>query len=198
MAQTRFPRSAATGAALCLLLVGAAQAQLINRTDPWAQPAASAPGLSLSRAQVGIGCGASLLPCANESAALAARQNPSSLRWSVEVAQPTFIPANRFSIGPARQGLSLSLLGQRPVGAGFSVYGKLGTTYTTSDTATMGAAPAGPAESGAGMSFGAGVSLDFSPRLSATFGWDSYDLRGGSFGGRESLRATSLGLQYRY
>ncbi|TFZ03977.1 outer membrane beta-barrel protein [Ramlibacter humi] len=196
MAQTRFLRSAATGAALTLALAGMAHAQLVNRTDPWAKAPTSAPGLAPAKAQVNIGCGASLLPCADESATLAARQNPSSLRWSVEVAQPTFGPASRISAGPNRQGLSLSLLGQRPVGAGFSVYGKLGTTYTTADLST-GPVLAGGMDSGAGMSFGAGVSWDFSPRLSATFGWDSYDLRGGA-SGRESLRATSLGLQYRY
>jgi hypothetical protein len=38
------------------------------------------------------------------------------------------------------------------------------------------------------------VSWDFTPRLSATFEWGSYDLR--APGG--PVRSTSLGLQYRY
>jgi hypothetical protein len=56
----------------------------------------------------------------------------------------------------------------------------------------------GPAESGYGMSFGAGVSMDVTPRLSASFGFDNRDLRLGNTGARDPVRSTSLGLQYRY
>jgi hypothetical protein len=45
------------------------------------------------------------------------------------------------------------------------------------------------------VAFGAGVSLDVTRRLSASFGVDSYDLRAGGVG---PVRSTSLGLQYRY
>ena len=48
-----------------------------------------------------------------------------------------------------------------------------------------------------GLSYGAGVSYDFTPRLSATLEWDSNDFRFAS-GGRDPVRSTSLGLQYRY
>ena len=48
-------------------------------------------------------------------------------------------------------------------------------------------------ENGFGLSYGAGLSWDLSPRTTATVGWDSYDLRLGG-----TLRATSLGLQWRY
>jgi hypothetical protein len=40
--------------------------------------------------------------------------------------------------------------------------------------------------------------MEVTPRLSATLGWDSYDLRLGGGIPRDTLRSTSLGLQYRY
>jgi OOP family OmpA-OmpF porin len=81
----------------------------------------------------------------------------------------------------------LSLVGRASFGATpFGLYGKLGTTYPRNFMPGT--------DSAAGLSYGAGVSWDFSPRASATLGWDSYDLRlGGS-----PVRATSLGLQWRY
>ena len=74
------------------------------------------------------------------------------------------------------------------------VFGKLGTTYGRSDTSVMGNAAASGPEQGFGLSWGGGLSYDFTPRLSATFEWGSYDLRvpGGP------VRSTNLGLQYRY
>ncbi len=88
------------------------------------------------------------------------------------------------------QGLNLSLVGRAPLFGGLGLYGRLGTTYGYGD-APPGVALAGP--DGSGFSYGAGVSMDFSRRLSATLGWESHDFR---FTG--GLRATSLGLQYRY
>jgi len=57
----------------------------------------------------------------------------------------------------------------------FSVYGR----YTTT-----------------GPSYGIGLRWDFSPRLSAVVGWDNYDYR--PAGTERDVRATSLGLQWRY
>jgi hypothetical protein len=52
-------------------------------------------------------------------------------------------------------------------------------------------------ESGYRLTYGVGLSWDFTPRLSATLGWDSYDLRtAGSE--REPVRFTNIGLQWRY
>ncbi len=45
-------------------------------------------------------------------------------------------------------------------------------------------------------SYGVGLSWDFSPRASATVGWDTYDVR--SAAGDREVRSTSLGLQWRY
>lgn len=114
----------------------------------------------------------------------------SASRWGVElgvVELPRFAHFGR----PARtQGLNLSLVGRTSLFSGIGLYGRVGTTYGQTDN--MAGAVPGP-DAGFGLSYGAGLSMDFSPKLSATLGWDSHDLRvpGG-------LRATSLGLQYRY
>ena len=59
---------------------------------------------------------------------------------------------------------------QTIVGRTFGVYGKLGTTVGRPATSVMGAsgAPAAGFERGFGLSYGAGVSVAFTPRLSAT------------------------------
>ena len=78
------------------------------------------------------------------------------------------------------------------------MYGKVGASYGRSDTAMLaGLGPNALGETGYGLSWGAGLSYDFTPRVSAVLEWDNHDLR---FGGasREPVRATSLGLQFRY
>lgn len=95
------------------------------------------------------------------------------------------------------QGVNLSLVGRTQLADTVDVYGHMGTTYGRIDTSVLGAgATAGP-DNGFGLSYGAGVSWHFSPRGSATLGWNSHALRlPGS--GRDTVRATSLGLQWRY
>ena len=196
----RSPAACALG--LSVLLFGSAHAQLVHRgSDPWDPgPAAfrAGQGLQPARVEYQIGCGASLLRCEpGQTPAMAAAVSP--LNWNLELSQLNLGPADRSAIGPMRQGLNLSLVGRRPIfGSSFSVYGKLGATYGYTDPAGAAAAlaAAGGPEQGYGLSFGAGLSMDLTPRLSATLGFDSHDLRLGA--GRDGFRSTSLGLQYRY
>jgi hypothetical protein len=156
-------------------------------------------GLDPDKVQFSIGCGASLLPCRTPAQALAASNAPDALRWSVELGAPSEALASSRGFSSGRQGLDLSLVGRKPLfGSSFSVYGKLGTTYSYFDPAiAVGFGPV-PADSGYGLSFGAGLRMDMTPRLSASFGLDNRDLRLGNTGARDQVRSTSLGLQYRY
>jgi OmpA-OmpF porin, OOP family len=96
------------------------------------------------------------------------------------------------------QGLNLSLVGKTQVAPSLRVFGKVGTTYGRSETSALAASSiATGSEHGFGLSYGAGMSFDFTPRLSATLEWDSNDFRF-SGGGRDPVRSTSLGLQFRY
>jgi hypothetical protein len=96
--------------------------------------------------------------------------------------------------GRAPIGLNVSLVGRAQFSA-FSAFGKVGATSAPRpDTSLMGMAAAPLNDPGNGLSWGAGVSWDFSPRLTATFEWISYDLRMPT----GPVRTTNLGLQFKY
>jgi OmpA-OmpF porin, OOP family len=93
------------------------------------------------------------------------------------------------------QAVNLSLVGRKQLADSLGVYGHFGTTYGRADTSVLGAAAG--ADGGFGLSYGAGVSWALSRTASATLGWGSHELRlPGS--GRDSVRSTNLGLQWRY
>ena len=137
--------------------------------------------------------------CLAGSAALAqqgtgAAATPYSLGLSVGRAPfASSCPATALYCAPA-EGLNLSVVGRAQVSS-LGVFGKVGTTtYGRPDTSVMGMAAAPLAEPGGGLSWGGGVSWNFTPRLSASFEWVSYDLKMPS----GPVRTTSLGLRYRY
>jgi OOP family OmpA-OmpF porin len=156
-------------------------------------------GLSLGRSRYSAPCGATSFNCDNtdNSVQISAGSMLGNF-WGVELA---YIDMGRISRGGGTtkaQGLNLSLVGKAPVWQSLGVFGKVGTTYGRTETsALLGSGVSNGSDRGFGLSYGAGVSYDFTPQLSATFGWDSHDFRfAGS--GRDAVRATSLGLQYKY
>lgn len=165
----------------------------------WLPGARSYLGLNLSRSRYNVSCGTTALLCddSDQGAQLYAGTMIGNF-WGVELG---YLNMGRIAWagGETRaQGLNLSLVGKARVARSLGVFGKVGTTYGRSETFALGASSvASGAENGFGLSFGAGVSVDFTPRLSATLEWDSNDFRF-SGGGRDPVRSTSLGLQYRY
>lgn len=91
-------------------------------------------------------------------------------------------------------GVSVSLLEKEAWGTDWRFYGRLGPGVARSPATVLGAAGV---DAGVGLSYGLGVSWELSPRTSATVSWDSHDYRF-TGGEREQVRATSLGLQWRY
>lgn len=82
----------------------------------------------------------------------------------------------------------LSVVGKASLGeTSVNLFGKVGS-------ASQARTYAAGVEPGYGLSYGAGISWDFSPRASATVSWDTWDLRAGT----SPMRSTSLGLQLRY
>jgi OmpA-OmpF porin, OOP family len=160
----------------------------------WLPGGRSYLGLNIDRLSVAPACAGISLTCDDT-------QRPLQLYagtmlgnfWGVEMsyAHAARIPA---LAGPARtQGLNFSLVGKKELAPSLGVFGKVGTTYARSDAPAL--AGIANADRGFGLSFGGGVSYDFTPRLSATLEWESNDFR---FAGREPVRSTSLGLKYRY
>ena len=162
----------------------------------WYPSPRSSLGLHLSRSQPSLPCGVTALIC--ETAAPATQLQAGAMVgrfWGVELG---YVESGRIVAREGRtQGLNLSLVGKAPLGQSLGVFGKLGTTYGRSDTSVLGAGPAVVPEPGFALSYGAGLSFSLTPRLSATLEWDSNDYRF-SGSGREPVRSTNLGLQYRY
>ena len=187
------------GAAALASLVGTAHAQTFETAGTsvfggFASPRMHNPvGFNLARAEYRLPCSITVLQCRTTEVA-----GEYSRTWSLELGLQDLGHASTAAWPSHRaHALNLSLLGRRPV-AGMprlSVYGKFGTTYGFTDPVGAGAG-ATPGEAGVGLAYGAGISMDFTPRLSATLGWDSHDFRVST--GLRDVRATSIGLQYRY
>lgn len=87
-------------------------------------------------------------------------------------------------------GLNVNFVGRAGLLPDLGVYGRVGTAI-----GRPGAFLASPTIEG--MSYGVGLSWDFSRGASAVLGFDSYDVRTAT-GELRDVRATSLGLQLRY
>lgn len=156
-------------------------------------------GLSLGRSRYAAPCGATSLNCdSTDNSVQVSAGSMIGNFWGVELGYLDMGRINRGGGTTRAQGLNMSLVGKAPVWHALGVFGKLGSTYgRTETTALQASGIANGSDRGFGLSYGAGVSYDFTPRLSATLAWDSHDFRfAGS--GRDAVRSTSLGLQYKY
>jgi hypothetical protein len=121
-------------------------------------------------------------------------QTNGTLRWRTGIA-PLGL---QVQVGPTEdsaawriarlKGPGVSVVGKTGAAPELGFYGRVGTTTSRP---LVGAATEG------GLTYGIGFSWDFSRRGSASLGWDSYDLRTAT-GEPRDVRATSLGLQWRY
>lgn len=124
-----------------------------------------------------------------------AMMNPN---FGVELGYNHMGTINRAGGTTRAQGIDLAGIAKAPLGAGFGIFGKLGTTYGWTRTSTgAGSGIYGGNEHGFGLLYGVGASYDFTPQLSAVLEFDSRDYHFAGTG-RDSVRATTVGLQYRY
>ncbi|TWO72313.1 porin family protein [Caenimonas sedimenti] len=163
---------------LGLFMCGAAAAQVSAR-DGYL-------GLQLKRSDFRIPCGSVAFPCDAGSTF--------PLYSGALLARPVGVELGALQLRDGRlNGTTVGVVGRARMAPEFGVYGRLGTTFVRAPTSVLGAG----VDPGAGVSYGVGLSWDFSPSASAILGWDSYDLRFAS-GERDTVRSTSLGLQWRY
>jgi len=170
-----------------LALAGTASGQA-NGQLRW-RGGANPLGLQWSPGEARGPCGSIAFPCEETTSTVRLYTNaraPRSLDLQVGYTEDSL------SLRLARpQGLNVSLIGRADLLPSLGVYGRLGTA---TPRAGLAGAP-GSIESG--VTYGIGLSWDFSRRGSAMLGWDSYDFR--TLGGEaRDVRATSLGLQWRY
>jgi len=144
-------------------------------------------GLQAGQAAPRVPCGSFTFSC--DTATLPLYSSPNAPRsLSMLLGSTDAVPPSRENRTP---GLSVSLVGQAGLGWDLGVYGRVGTTFNRANNAL-----ASPAATEGGLTYGVGLSWDFSRRGTAALGLDSYDMRGGWGEGRD-VRG-SLGLQWRY
>jgi OmpA-OmpF porin, OOP family len=152
-------------------------------------------GLNVGRSRYNVPCGSTSLLCddtAPSTEFYAGRMVGNF--WGVELG---FLDAGRVQRPGGElkaQGLNLSVVGRAPLGHAIGLFGKVGTTYGRTENPALGGAFR---DQGFGLSYGGGVSMDFTPRLSASFELESSDFRFAGTG-RDPVRSASLGLRYRY
>jgi OmpA-OmpF porin, OOP family len=133
-----------------------------------------------------FGLAAATAATAQTSGALRWRSGAAPLGLQVQVAQGEDSMAWRIARAKAS---GVSVIGRTGYVPELGFYGRFGTTSQRPMP--------GLATAEGGTTYGVGVSWEFSKRASASLGWDSYDLRTAT-GEPRDVRATSLGLQWRY
>lgn len=133
-------------------------------------------------------CGPASFTCDNATSVplYTSRRAPRSLSMQLDYGSGT-PPALKLANPP---GLSLSLVGRAGLLPDLGVYGRVGTTFGQQPTTAA-------ASVDGGVNYGVGLSWSLTRSASAVLGWDSYDVRGAT-GDSRDVRATSLGLQWRY
>lgn len=155
-------------------------------------------GLNIGRSDFRTGCGTGAFACDDSDTAGSIylgsmfREN-----WGAELGYVNMGRVARGGGDTQAHGLNLSLVGKAPLTSQFSLLGKVGTTYgRTRTSSAAGSGVAAGSDNGFGLSYGVGASYDFTPNVAATINWDSHDFRFAS--GRDQVRMTSVGLQYKF
>lgn len=143
------------------------------------QPAAAGPAVQ---------CGPFSLTC-DASAVLPLYESRKAPR-SISMQLGTMEPAAALKAARS-QGLSLAVVGKAGLFPDVGVYGRVGALMP------RGSGFAGAPGADAGVTYGVGLSWDFSRGASAVLGFDTYDVRG-QVGESRDVRATSIGLHWRY
>ena len=150
--------------------------------------AGAAPlGLQAGQSELRVPCGSFTISCDATTLPLyASLKAPRSLSMQVDPGDAS--PAARLS---RASGLNVSVVGKAGILSDLGVYGRIGTNFSRATPAQ-----ASTAAGEGGLTYGVGLSWDFSRSGSAALGLDTYDVRG-SIGDIRDVR-TSLGLQWRY
>lgn len=141
-------------------------------------------GLQAARQDFQVTCGSVAFPC-DPAANVSLYENDSGDR-----AVTMQVGREHQALRVGAPGLAVSVLGNAGIAPDLGFYGRIGTTLDRGGASLVPVAQPG-------FTYGVGIKWNFSRSASAMVGWDSYDLRNTPREGRD-VRATSLGLQWRY
>lgn len=160
-------------------------------------PGGAYAGLNLGRPSYRLDCGAS--GCDQPDLAANAYVGGMFTRhWGMELGVLRFGDAERAGGETRAEGLNFSLVGRAQVGAGFGLFGRVGTTWgRTRVDAAPGAGIATGRASGWGPAYGLGVDWAFTDNWSAVLDWQRHRF---DFAGDDNgwVRSTNVGLKYRF
>lgn len=182
-------------------LVGVAQAQSTNNTNaaPYYRAGGSYIDFNAGKSDYSLSDGIGIWDKDDSDNAYSAHIGSYfNNNMGMELGYTDFGQISRAGGSTKARGISLSLVGKFPVSPAFNLLGKIGTTYSDTDTSANGFSgiPTGSAH-GFGVSYGVGAEYAFTPQWSVLLQYESHDLK---FAGdnKERVDVTSLGVRYSY
>lgn len=151
-------------------------------------------GIDLGNAKFSGGCGLGGLPCEDSSNAYSIYTGGMwNKNFGMELAATDFGSVDRAGGTAKAYGFSLKAVGVAPLTESLAAFAKVGTLYShtkvTSDTISGN-------DTNWGLTYGVGLSFDFSPKVAAVLGWDRSNVH--FAGSQEHINTTSLGVKYRF
>jgi opacity protein-like surface antigen len=155
-------------------------------------------GIDIGSAKYSDGCGVGGLACEDRSDAYSVYAGGMWNRnFGLEIGATDFGSVDRAGGTSKAYGFSLKAVGVAPLTESLAAFAKVGTLYShTKVTADAGAGVNTGNDSSWGLTYGVGLSFDFSPKVAAVLGWDRSNVH--FAGNQEHINTTSLGLKYRF
>ena len=155
-------------------------------------------GIDIGNAKFSGGCGLGGLPCEDSSDAYSIYTGGMwNKNFGMELGATDFGSVDRAGGTAKAYGFSLKAVGVAPLTESLAAYAKVGTLYShTKVTADAGAGVNTGTDTNWGLTYGVGLSFDFSPKVAAVLGWDRSNVH--FAGSQEHINTTSLGLKYRF
>lgn len=156
-------------------------------------------GLSAGRADFSMGSGTGLFGFEDHSTAYSLHVGSHlNQNLAFEAGYTDFGDVDRGGGRTQAEGVNLSVVGKLPVGSGFSLMGKLGTTYARTRVSSV---PGSGIEAGRenrfAWAYGLGAEMVLSPEWSAVLQYEGHRLKFAG-GVRDRINVGSLGLRFRF
>ena len=115
----------------------------------------------------------------------------------MEIGYTDFGSVQRGGGNTKARGINLSLVGKFAVSPSFNLLGKIGTTYSDTDTSSaFGSGVQAGSDNGFGVSYGIGAEYAFTPQWSALLQYESHKLR--FAGSKDRVDLATLGVRYSF
>ena len=155
-------------------------------------------GIDIGNAKFSGGCGLGGLPCEDNSDAYSIYAGGMwNKNLGLEIGMSDFGKIDRAGGSTKAYGFSLKAVGVTSLTESLNAFAKAGTLYSRSSvTADAASGLTTGSDTNWGLTYGVGLSFDFSPKVAATLSWDRSNVH--FAGSQEHINATSLGLKYRF